>query len=232
ELQALDAYKGRLISTVAHELKNPLAAVMGHLELLTDTEDLPPDALPSLAAMERSTGRLFRTIESLLMLSKVGDPAHPLIAAPVDLRRIILEVVDLTDVSARTKEIDLRVEAPPEIVSALGDNVELDQVVLNLVSNAVKYTREGGRVDVALREVGGWVELTVADTGLGISEKDQGALFSEFFRSSNPEAVRQPGSGLGLAIVKRIVERHQGSIEVESALGEGTTFRVLLPAAA
>lgn len=231
ELQALGAYKGRLISTVAHELKNPLAAVVGHLELLVGTPGLPDQAGRSLAAMERSTGRLARTIESLLLLGKVDDPEHPLIAAPVDLKRIIAEVVDLTDVTVRTKAIDLKVAAPGETVSALGDDVELDQVVLNLISNAVKYTREGGHVDVGLRRVGEWVELTVADNGLGISEKDQAALFQEFFRSSNPEAVRQPGSGLGLAIVKRIVERHKGRIDFESTLGEGTTFRVLLPAA-
>jgi len=117
-------------------------------------------------------------------------------------------------------------------VLALGDADELDRVCANLVSNAVKYTPEGRSVTVSLARVGDQVVLECSDEGIGISTSDQEQLFTEFYRSSNPEAIAQPGTGLGLAIVSRIVGRHHGRIEVESSLGKGSTFRVYLPAAA
>jgi len=181
--------------------------------------------------MERGTTRMVRVVEDLLLLSKVGDPNNPVIPAPVDLRRIIDEVVDLTSVAASRKGITLLVDAPREQLCTVGDREELDRVVANLVSNAVKYTPDHGHVTVRLAACGDEILLSCTDDGLGISAEDQDHLFAEFFRSTNPEAHAQPGTGLGLAIVLRIVQRHGGRIEVESELGRGSTFRVLLPAA-
>ena len=231
ELQALDTYKSQLIATVSHELKNPLTAIMGHLEMLEVSPDMTGTTRSSLAAMERGTHRMVRVVEDLLLLSKVGDPNNPVIPAPVDLRRIVDEVVDLTSVAANRKDITLLIDAPLERVRTVGDREELDRVVANLVSNAVKYTPENGHVTVRLAACGDEILLTCSDDGLGISPEDQSHLFAEFFRSTNPEAHAQPGTGLGLAIVLRIVQRHGGRIEVESELGRGSTFRVLLPAA-
>jgi signal transduction histidine kinase len=231
ELRALDTYKGQLIATVAHELKNPLTSVMGHLEMLESAPDLGRGSRASLDAMERGARRMVRVIDDLLLLSKVGDPDNPVIAAPVDLHRVVEEAVDLTAVAARHKELTVSVEAPDEPVLALGDAGELDKVCANLVSNAVKYTPSGRGVRVSLAREDDEVVLTVADDGIGISEADLARLGTEFFRSSNPEAVSQPGTGLGLAIVRRIVDRHQGRLEVGSELGAGSTFRVRLPAA-
>jgi signal transduction histidine kinase len=231
ELQALDTYKSQLIATVSHELKNPLTAIMGHLEMLDSSPDLTGTTRASLAAMERGTQRMVRVVEDLLLLSKVGDPDNPVIPAPVDLRRIVDDVVDLTSVAAERKDITLTVEAPREPILAVGDHDELDRVCANLVSNAVKYTPDGGHVTVELAACGDEILLQCADTGLGISPEDQAHLFDEFFRSSNPDALAQPGTGLGLAIVSRIVQRHKGRIELDSVLGRGSVFRVLLPAA-
>jgi signal transduction histidine kinase len=121
-------------------------------------------------------------------------------------------------------------------VVALGDVFELDRVCANLVSNAIKYTRPGRRVTIALErgeasgpDGGCEAVLTVTDEGIGIAEADVARLGTEFFRSSNPEAVQQPGTGLGLAIVSRIVARHHGRLEISSELGVGSTFRVRLP---
>jgi signal transduction histidine kinase len=236
ELQELDQYKGQLIATVAHELKNPLTSVMGHLEMLEMTPDLGAATRTSIAAMGRGAQRMVRVIEDLLLLSKVGDPANPVIAVPVDLRKVVDDVVDLTTVAADQKQLDVRVEVPSEPVVALGDAFELDRVCANLVSNAVKYTRPGGRVTISLERrsasaASGGCEavLTVSDEGIGIAEGDLPRLGTEFFRSSNPEAVQQPGTGLGLAIVSRIVVRHHGRLEISSELGVGSTFRVRLP---
>jgi signal transduction histidine kinase len=231
ELQALDTYKSQLIATVSHELKNPLTSVLGHLEILESVDDLPAPVRTSLNAMERGARRLGRVVDDLLLLAKVGDPANAVIARPVDLRAIVDDVVELTAVEAERRHLSVVVLSGAEQVLANGDADELDRVVSNLVSNALKYTPEGGHITVSVTRHGHEVELVCADEGLGISEADQQQLFTEFFRSSNPAAVAQPGTGLGLAIVKRIVQRHGGRIEVESELGRGSTFRVHLPAA-
>jgi signal transduction histidine kinase len=231
ELQALDAYKSQLIATVSHELKNPLTSIVGHLEIVQGRPDVPASIRSSLAAMDRGSQRLLRVVEDLLLLSKVGDPHNPVIAAPVDLHRILDDAVDLTSITAQRKHLRVEVDAPDGAVLASGDADELDRVCANLVSNAVKYTREGGSIHLSVRRSDAQVVLTCRDEGIGISAADQALLFTEFFRSSNPEAVAQPGTGLGLTIVQRIVERHGGRIEVDSALGEGSTFRVYLPAA-
>jgi len=230
ELKTLDTYKTQLVSTLSHELKNPLAAISAHLELLEEAQ-VEPETRFSLDAIDRGVLRVYRIIDDLLMLAKVGDPATPLIAEPVDLCHVVDEVVDMLSVSAKTGGVELLTEVPPTSLLVRGDAAELDHVVANLVGNAVKYTRDGGRVTVSLRRVGDEAVLQVTDTGIGISPPDQELLFTEFFRSSNPEALAQPGTGLGLAIVHRIVVRHGGRVHLTSELGEGSTFQVTLPVA-
>ncbi len=231
ELQALDVYKGQLIATVAHELKNPLSSVLGHLEMLEGSPDLSGTTLGSLAAMERGAQRMVRVIDDLLLLSKVGDPENAMIARPVDLRQVVDDIIDLVGLAAQQKQIDLSVELPTDPVFALGDAEELYRLCANLVSNAVKYTPDGGAVTVSLETVDGEAVFTCSDEGIGMTAEDVARLGTEFFRSSNPLARSQPGTGLGLAIVRRIVERHRGRLEIDSALGQGSTFRVHLPAA-
>ena len=232
ELQALDTYKSQLIATVSHELKNPLTAITGHLEMLESAPDLSGTVQASLRAMDRGARRLGKVIDDLLLLSKVGDPHYPLIPVPVDVRRTLEEVLDLSSMAADRKSITFVVEAPATPVVASGDPDELDRVLANLVSNAVKYTPAGRTVTLRLETTPGGVVFRCADQGIGISEADRAQLGREFFRSTNPQAVAEPGTGLGLAIVKRILERHHGHIEVASELGRGSTFTVTVPAAA
>lgn len=231
ELRELDTYKSQLISTVAHELKNPLTAILGHVEMLEAATDVPEKAQRSLGSIERGAERMQRVIDDMLMLAKVGDPNNALISAPVEMGRLVEEALDLVSLTAARKGLVITYEAPRKPVVALGDRGDLDQVCANLISNAVKYTPDGRGVAVSLDRRGRDVILTVCDEGLGISPADQERLFEEFFRSTNPAAVAQPGTGLGLTIAHRIVTRHRGRIEVESDLGKGTTFRVILPAA-
>jgi signal transduction histidine kinase len=231
ELQELDTYKGQLIATVAHELKNPLSSVLGHLEILEAAPDVTERTSSSLAAMDRGAQRMVKVIDDLLLLSKVGDPENPIIARPVDLSQVVDDVVDLVALSAQQKRIELRVELPEAPVMALGDADELDRLCGNIVSNAVKYTPEGGKVTVSLALVGDQVVFTCRDEGIGMSPDDVAHLGTEFFRTSNPLALSQPGTGLGIAIVRRIVERHAGRLDIDSELGAGSTFQVHLPAA-
>lgn len=230
ELQQLDDYRSQLIATLSHELRTPLTVISGNLELLSDL-DLGPAAQPYQAAMTRGTVRMQKVVDDLLLLARVSDPQHPLAQVPVDLRTVVTAVVGLVGSTARAKGLALeqRLDASGLVVG--GDAAELDRLLSNLVSNAVKYTPAGGSVTISAERRAGSVVLSVADDGLGISEEDQVGLFRPFFRTTNPDALREPGTGLGLAIVATIADRHHGEVRVRSRLGEGTTFTVTLPAA-
>ena len=231
ELRALDAYKSRLISTVSHELKNPLASVLGYLELMGATPEIPEKGQSLVASMGRAAQRMLRVVEDLLLFSRVGDPEQPPAEDRVGVGELIAEELELLAVAAESKSITVETDLPESPVFVTGDADDLGRVIGNLLSNAVKYTPDGGRVRLVCRRLQDSAEISVSDTGLGISEADQKNLFTEFFRSTNPEALQLPGTGLGLAIVQRIVERHHGTIRVKSTLGEGSTFTVRLPLA-
>ena len=228
ELQRMDDYRTQVVAMLSHELRTPLAVISGNLELLGDTA-LEEEARRYHDAMGRGTERMRTVVDDLLLLARVSDPNHPLVRLPVDLRSVIGEVVSLVESTATAKQVELSVDLDPAPLVACGDPVEIDRLVGNLVSNAVKYTAAGGTVAIAARSHPEEVVLSVTDTGLGISSDDQQGLFRAFFRTTNPEALRESGTGLGLATVATIVERHQGRVEVASRLGEGSTFTVTLP---
>jgi signal transduction histidine kinase len=230
ELKRMDDYRSQVIATLSHELRTPLTVISGNLELLGDTA-LDAQTMRYHEAMGRGTERMRVVVDDLLLLARVSNPNHPLVGLPVDLRSVVDEVVSLVESTARSKGVTLTITVGPEPLVVSGDAVELDRLVGNLVSNAVKYTRAGGTVLVSAIRRDGEVELSIADTGLGISDEDQQGLFQAFFRTTNPEALRESGTGLGLATVATIVERHQGRVAVGSRLGEGSTFTVHLPAA-
>jgi len=228
ELQQLDDYRSQLIATLSHELRTPLTVISGNLELLGDL-DLGPAAQPYQAAMTRGTVRMKKVVDDLLLLARVSDPQHPLARVPVDLCAIASSVVGLVRSTAEGKGLTLEARLETGGLVVHGDPAELDRLVGNLVSNSVKYTPAGGTVTVTTERRGRTAILRVADDGLGISEEDQVGLFRPFFRTTNPDALREPGTGLGLAIVATIVDRHEGEVAVHSRLGGGTTFTVALP---
>ncbi|WP_110180693.1 sensor histidine kinase [Nocardioides solisilvae] len=234
ELRRVDEYRAELIATVAHQMKNPIGAVLGHLEMLEDDPAVPEALDGPLGAMSRATGRLEQLAESLLTLSRVGRP-DAAARGPVDLRALVLDACEQVAVVAGRAGVRVEADVPDAggadgagtVVTGSAD--DLGHVVTNLLSNAVKYSDPGTTVHVRLAPAGDEVVLAVADEGLGISETDQARLFTEFFRSADVRAQGRPGTGLGLAIVRRVVDRHGGRIEVDSTLGVGTTFRVTLP---
>jgi signal transduction histidine kinase len=229
ELQELDRYKGEMIATITHELKNPLTSIGGHVELLQDEEVAPV----SVEAIARNVGRLQTLVEDMLLLTKVNDPRRPFLPTSVDLSALIEETRDLLTIQAERGGLALDASGVRRDVHVLGEREDLARLLANVVGNAVKYTDPGGRITLALDVVdGGDAPQTVfscTDTGIGIAESDLVTLFDEFDRSSNPAAHVVPGTGIGLAIVRRIVDRHGGSIGVESRPGTGSTFRVSLP---
>lgn len=235
ELRRVDDYRAGLIATLAHELKNPIGVVAGHAEMLGSlaaVDGLPPAALVSLDAIARGADRLATLVDDLMTLSKVGDPSRELDAVPVDLGRLVTAVVEQAGLAAAQRDVDLAATTPSDPLVVLGDETSLTSMVTNLVTNAIGYSDAGGSVRLVLWRQGDQVVLECADEGLGISVADRDQLFTEFFRSTNPDALDRPGTGLGLTITQRIVERHGGRIEVESELGVGSTFRVRFPIAA
>jgi signal transduction histidine kinase len=228
QLESLDHYKSDLISTVSHELRTPLTSIAGHLELIQDD---PGAASPaSFRVVFRNLERVMTLIDDLLTLKKLTATDSPAPASTVvDLHQAAIDAVAAFRPRADEQGVDLTVvpHGGPLLIS--GDKDELERVALNLVGNAVKYTPAGGSVTVSTERTERFVRLVVKDTGMGISKPDQEELFTEFFRTTNPDALALPGTGLGLSIVRRILQRHGGSIRLESDLGEGSTFTVRLP---
>jgi signal transduction histidine kinase len=232
--RATSDYRGQLIDALSHQLQNPVAAISGNLELLLHGLDPDDPRERPLRAIERATGRIQAMIADLVALARVNNPHRPLHEVEVDVVTLVDDVVESVSAEAATAEVKVATELPPRPLVVRGDPGELEDLVANLLSNAIKYSDPGGSVTAAVqRLVGGataYVELSVRDRGIGIAEEEQDRLFEEFFRSQSVAARRRPGTGLGLAVVDRVVRRHGGTVEVESELGEGTTFRVLLPA--
>ncbi|NUR17039.1 MAG: GAF domain-containing sensor histidine kinase [Dermatophilaceae bacterium] len=228
ELRESDRSKTQLFSTVSHELKNPLASIVGHVELLRQDPGCNPDW--SLGVIERNTERLQDLVDDLLTLSRVSDPDRALPQADVDLGAVSRDVVDMFRPRADTGDVTLTFDLEPELPLVRGSAGDLERVVQNLVSNAVKFTPAGGSVAVSVASRRDRVVLECADDGLGISPEDQAGLFTEFFRGTNPDSLKVPGTGLGLSIAQRVVTRHGGRIHVDSELGRGTSVRLLLPA--
>lgn len=224
ELRELDRYKGELIATISHELKTPLTTIIGHIELLEDAGVGPR----SVEAIRRNADRLDRLIHNLLDYAQVQE-RRGIVRRKVDLVELADSAIELLSQHADSGGVRVVFDRPQSPVHAWGDADEICTVLNNLISNAVKYTRPGGRVGIAVGADEAWTHVTVDDTGIGISPVDRSHLFSTFHRSSNPEALSLPGTGLGLAISRRIAETHGGRIEVESVLGRGSTFRLLLP---
>ncbi len=227
-LRRLDGYRMRMVNTLAHELRTPLFSMSANLELL-DVDALGDDDQQAVAAASRGAERMRLVIEDLLTMAQVADPQYELVAEPVDLRRVLLDVAAECRHAAAAKSQECEVVAPDEPALVAGSADELHRMLANLASNAIKYSGQGAHIEVRLEPVDGLTRVSFSDPGIGISEADQQDLFREFFRSTNPDALARPGTGLGLAIVERIVRRHSGHVEVQSALGRGTTVSVTLP---
>lgn len=224
ELRELDRYKGELIATISHELKTPLTSIIGHTELLEESGVQPT----SVGAISRNAARLDRLVTNLLNYSRIQS-RRELERVPLDLRDLCASTLEMLRIQAQSAGVTLDLTAPADPVVVVGDADELPRVIDNLCSNAVKYTRRGGRIEVLVRALEGYGEVTVTDNGLGISGPDQVHLFSAFHRSTNPEALTVPGTGLGLAISRTIAELHGGDIRVASELGVGSEFTLRIP---
>lgn len=224
---ALEAQR-RFVADASHELKSPLTAILGHLQLIRRRGPEHPAAIPGWAeAAEREAGRLTRLVEGLLDLARADEGQLAMARARVDLAALAREVAELFAVIA--PRVAYHGDGAPAWV--VGDRDRLKQVLINLVDNAVRATREGGEVSLETLRVGDRVALVVADSGIGMAPTLRENIFKRFYRADAARDRAHGGSGLGLSITAAIVEAHNGEIDVASELGHGSRFRIELAAA-
>ena len=233
QLVAADRMKDEFIGMISHDLRTPLVSATGFLELLSDGEagELNDEQRRYVGFVQRASDRLLRQIEDLLVAASLQAGRFALDPDDVELAQIAEESVEAQRPVAASKGVKLRlvVETVP-LVRA--DPLRIAQVIDNLLSNAIKFTPKDGAVEVRVFAAGDHAVLEVTDSGIGIPDAEQSALFERFFRTSNAVERRIPGTGLGLYIVRSLVQAHGGVITLRSGAGEGTTFRVELPATA
>ena len=226
----LDRMRDAFVATVSHELRTPLTSISGFLEMMQDEESgLGAPGRQYLDVIRRSTARLHALVEDLLLIAQIEAKRVELSLAPVDVTTLAKRSIEAARPVAAEKGVTLELVAdhPPDV---LADGARISQVIDNLVSNAVKFTGDGGRVTVSVEADRGGLRLTVADTGIGIPPDEHGQVFSRFFRASTATRHAIPGTGLGLAISRALVEQHGGTITLTSREGEGTDVTVSLAA--
>jgi signal transduction histidine kinase len=229
KLVEIDNLKDEFVSSVSHELRTPLTSISGYVEVLLEGE-ADQERRGYLSIVDRNAQRLLGLVSDLLFAARLQDGRLVLDRAPVDLAEIVADSVASARPRAETAAVEITVDESP-VPTVMGEAGRLAQLMDNLVSNAIKFTPPGGRIDIRLAERDSHVRLEVSDTGIGIPEPEREKLFERFFRSQNALERQIQGTGLGLYISKAIVEAHGGRIGVQSAEGRGTTFVVELPVA-
>jgi heavy metal sensor kinase len=227
-----DAFQNskRFVADASHELRTPLTVLRGELEDLVRDEGFAPPQRVRLGSLLEEVERLSKIVERLFALSRLDAGEAQAEWVPLDLGDLTATTVDQMTLLADEKKITINCETEPGVQVA-GDRARLKQVVVNLLDNALKYTPDGGAVRLTVRACNGQALLEVADTGVGIPPEATPRVFERFFRVDQTRSHQTDGAGLGLAIVKSICSAHGGEVTVESALGRGSRFRVLLPLA-
>ena len=227
ESRRIDRMRADFIANASHELRTPLASVSGFIETLRGPARNDAKAREQfLEIMQQQTARMARLIDDLLSLSRIE--MKPYLASPdrIDLKPLVAGVVDALGPLAADTGVVIRTDFPPEPAEVAGNRDELIQVFENLLENACKYGREGGRIEVSIARAPGTVDVSVTDFGPGIAEEHIPRLTERFYRVDVEASRGQKGTGLGLAIVKHILSRHDARLTVRSAPGEGATFTV------
>jgi signal transduction histidine kinase len=226
-LREADRLKDEFVALISHDLRTPLTSIMGYVELVLD-ESLPEDVRRHLEVVDRNSERLLRLVNDLLFVARLEAGELDLQPVELDLAHVARQAVVEAGPRAEAKAIDLRCAAV-DVPTIAADRGRMFQLLDNLISNAIKFTPAGGRVDVSVERVADAVRLEVADTGIGIPADDQRRLFDRFFRARAARDRQIPGSGLGLYISRAIVVAHGGRIDAESTTGIGTRFSIELP---
>jgi len=209
----------------AHELKTPLTIIQGEAELLLRKERSKQEYQQALKIVMEESQRVLKTVDDLLLLTKLGYQPQVFEFEQFDFIEFFSEIVEQNRLLAANKGIGIRtnLQSPPLLIK--GDRLHLRRLFFNIISNAIKFTPEGGCVDIHIEHGHGKIISFISDTGPGIAPENLGRIFEEFYRADK----NTPGSGLGLHIAHTIARLHQGKIQVDSKLGVGSTFKIILP---
>ncbi|MGA2192668.1 MAG: ATP-binding protein [Nitrospirota bacterium] len=233
ERKELERQRSNFYAMVTHDIKSPLTSILGYSELmLTDKPDKLDAGVKSMVrAINDSGEKLLRIVEDFLTLSKMQSGTFTLEVKPADMSRIVLDAQKELDVVCKTKKLTCGVRIEDGLPEVMMDPWLMQRAVLNLLGNAVKYTPGGGSITLEAgsitEEAGRFIIISVSDTGPGIPAEEHAKIFDSYYRSPGTAGLK--GTGLGLSIVKAVAEAHGGRVEVESEVGEGSTFRLFIP---
>lgn len=227
----VDRMKSEFVSLVSHELRTPLTSIKGYTEFMLDGEagEISDDQAAYLHIIQGNTDRLVSLISNLLDISQIESGKIELRCTMVELKDVIHNCADLLRPQLESKNQALAIDLPDKLPTVTADADRIMQVLTNLLSNAHKYTPAGGGIYLRAGYDNSSVQIAVQDTGIGLSPAEQAELFTKFYRARNRATQEEDGTGLGLAITRSLVEMHGGCISVESAPGQGATFRFTLP---
>ena len=224
-LQREEELRKESVADLAHELRTPVMGLLARVEAAQDA--VFDDEAANLAAMHDEALRLTRLLDDLSALADAERPGLLLSAEPVDLAAVAAGAAEALKPGFADKGIAFTTDLQATVVA--GDQKRLEQVVVNLLTNALRYTDAGGRVNLSVRQVGGDAVLEVADSGIGIPAEDLAHVFTRFWRGEKSRSRATGGAGIGLTIVKELVRAHGGQVTVESTVGQGSVFRVVIP---
>jgi signal transduction histidine kinase len=229
KLRELEDIRAQFTLLVTHELRAPVAAIQSYLKLILEGYVPEGKVRETLEKAERRAMDQLALIADLLELGRIGSADARGQVQPLQVEQALREQVELLGGAARERNISIQLDIEPDLPMIMANPDQVKSLWSNLISNAIKYNRDGGRVEVTVKRAGDRLAFSVSDTGIGIPPEAMARLFSEFFRADNAKAYSRSGTGLGLSIVKEIIERAGGEITAESELDKGTTFRFWLP---
>jgi two-component system phosphate regulon sensor histidine kinase PhoR len=233
EHRAMDQMKTELMSMVTHEIRTPLSTVRGFAQILRRKGLSEEKSQEFLEIISRQSNRVVNLVNDFLDITRIETRRHPMTKAPLDLVEVIRSAVADLAPLAEEKRIELRFDPPlSELPPALGDRSLLEQVLINLISNAIKYSPQGASAQVEIQRDDAYLAVSVRDNGLGVPRESLPRLFEKFYRVRCEDRKDVIGTGLGLALVKQIVEVHGGTVHVASEHGLGSTFTFTVPAVA
>lgn len=231
ELRRIDQMKDDFLSNVSHELKTPMISVMGYIGMMLKDKfgSLTDQQKKFLGISYRNLLKLGKNIDDLLDLAELGIQKESLRFEPIDLVKVIEFSCATIEPLAKEHQIQLEAQIPSEPIKISGAEEKLNQLFDNLLTNAIKYNRQGGKICVTLDQDAKFALTRVTDTGVGISHQSLKDVFTRHSQIKTKPLGNVKGLGIGLSLVQEIVKLHQGDIQIESELGKGTTFTVVLP---
>jgi two-component system phosphate regulon sensor histidine kinase PhoR len=230
QLRQADEIRRDFVANVSHELRTPLSILRGYIETLLDDRQTSPDELARiLEVMKRHSNRLGSLVDDLLTLAQLESTNPNLQLSDVRLSELFAAIVHDWAAKFAEKKLSLGIAVAPDLPAIRADETRLEEVLYNLLDNALKYTPPGGKIRLQAKKEGDELAVSVSDTGIGIDDADLPRVFERFYRADKARSRELGGTGLGLSIVKHIAQMHGGRVEAESKLGRGTTIRVLLP---